>query len=342
MELIANIRKKLPDFELAVNFSLSNENIALLGRSGSGKTVTLKCIAGLMTPDSGFIRLNGQTLFDSEHGINLPPQKRKTAYLFQSYALFPNMTVSENIYFITKGTKTERTARVQELLKRFALDEFSQAYPARLSGGQQQRLALARIIAAESELLLLDEPFSALDTSLRWDLELELADFLTECGKNAILVTHDCSEACHLTDKIGILDRGELSPLLSKRQLFQTPPTTTAAQLIGWHNISAARYIDEHTIAADDWGLTLSSSAIVPPAVKHLALPPAITPASTTANTFTLPVIRAIEDTHSVILLLETPAGQALHWPISLAEYTGIKKEITITIADDNFLFFAK
>ena len=171
MNLDVRIKKVLRDFVLDVNFSTRDEIFALLGASGCGKSMTLKCIAGIETPDSGRIVLNGRVLFDSDAKINLPPQLRRTGYLFQNYALFPNMTVAENILFAAVGTEAERLKKLQENLARFELTGLEKSYPHELSGGQQQRVAFARILTSHAEILLLDEPFSALDGFLKWRLK---------------------------------------------------------------------------------------------------------------------------------------------------------------------------
>ena len=214
MELTVNIKKKLRDFSLDVNFAVRDEIFALLGASGCGKSMTLKCIAGIETPDSGLITLNGRTLFDSDNNINLKPQARRAGYLFQNYALFPNMTVAQNITFAATGDKS---AKLKENIKRFQLGGLENAYPAQLSGGQCQRVALARILTSNAEILLLDEPTSALDSHLKWQLELQLADILKLYGA-AILVSHDCEEVYRLADSVALIHRGKIATNLSKEQ----------------------------------------------------------------------------------------------------------------------------
>jgi molybdate transport system ATP-binding protein len=156
MSLIVNITKKLNNFTLNVDFNVEDEIFAILGASGCGKSMTLKCIAGIETPDNGHIEFNKKVLFDSKKSINLLPQKRHIGYLFQNYALFPNMTVRENILFAADGNKAEKNKIVEKNIKRFHLQGLENNYPASLSGGQQQRTAFARILAARAELLMLD------------------------------------------------------------------------------------------------------------------------------------------------------------------------------------------
>ena len=164
MSLSVDIEKKVGAFHLRCAFEAENETMALLGASGCGKSMTLRCIAGILRPDRGKIVLNGRTLFDSEKHIDLPPQERRVGYLFQQYALFPHMTVEKNILAGTReGTRTERRDAVQKIMRTLGLEELAKRLPGQLSGGQQQRAALARILVGKPELLLLDEPFSALD-----------------------------------------------------------------------------------------------------------------------------------------------------------------------------------
>ncbi|MDF2632452.1 MAG: ABC-type sulfate/molybdate transport system, ATPase component, partial [Caproiciproducens sp.] len=178
MSISVDITKTLGNFRLNVKFEAQDEILALLGASGSGKSMTLKCIAGVEKPDAGRIVLGGRVLFDSEQKINLSPQKRKTGYLFQHYALFPNMTVEENIAAGICAPKREKGEKIQEKIKAFYLNGLEKHYPSQISGGQQQRVALARILASEPEILMLDEPFSALDSYLRWQMEQEMSGVL--------------------------------------------------------------------------------------------------------------------------------------------------------------------
>ena len=193
MALSVDIRKALGNFHLAVQFDAGDETLALLGASGCGKSVTLKCIAGILTPDEGHIELDGVTLYDSASRINLPPQRRQVGYLFQQYALFPNMTVRQNIAAAVRD-KARRQTEVAEKLRQFRLEAVADQKPGQLSGGQQQRCALARILASEPTAILLDEPFSALDSYLKYQLELELAETLSGFPGTVLWVSHDRGE----------------------------------------------------------------------------------------------------------------------------------------------------
>lgn len=191
MSLLVEIEKQLGNFHLDVRFQAETETLALLGASGCGKSMTLKCIAGIMTPDRGRIVLNGRVLFDSEARIDLPPQQRRVGYLFQNYALFPTMTVEKNILCgICSGSKAEKAVALSATLHRFRLEGLEKRYPAQLSGGQQQRVAIARAVVTEPCVILADEPTAGLDPAAA-DSVLELFDRLHRSGHTLVLITHD-------------------------------------------------------------------------------------------------------------------------------------------------------
>ena len=208
--LEVQIYKKLAEFDLDVSFQVNNNILGLMGASGSGKSMTLKCIAGIETPDHGRIVLNNRVLFDSEKKINVPIQKRNVGYMFQSYALFPNMNVYENISVGLKARKVKDVdIVVQKVMQQFRIRELASRYPKQLSGGQRQRVALARLIAYEPELLLLDEPFSALDEDLKEDLLSELKSEL-QISKPVIFVSHNKEEVNELCDLKYKIKQGEI------------------------------------------------------------------------------------------------------------------------------------
>ena len=193
--LYVDIEKRLDRYTLKANFRCDHDTLALFGTSGAGKSMTLKCIAGIEKPDKGVIQLDDKVLFDSEKKIDLPPQKRKVGYLFQDYALFPNMTVSGNIRSGMRGLpKAEKERKLNELLTRFQLEGLKDRRPDTLSGGEKQRVALARIFASAPEVLLLDEPFSSLDALLKCQLIPYIRDIITGFGGETILVSHDIGE----------------------------------------------------------------------------------------------------------------------------------------------------
>ena len=207
-----------------------------------GKSVTLKCIAGIMAPDKGRIVLDGETLFDSEAHIDLTLQQRRVGYLFQQYALIPNMTVAQNIQCgIRTGSRAEKQQRAAEQLRRFQLEGLEKKYPAQLSGGQQQRVALARILASEPRAILLDEPFSALDSFLKWNLELELADLLAGFGGPILWVSHDLGECYRNCKTVCVMENGVSSPVTDMKTLVQHPATQGAARLAGCRNFLPTR-----------------------------------------------------------------------------------------------------
>ena len=323
MELIVNIEKRLRDFTLAADFTLTDTTLALLGASGSGKSMTLKCIAGLERPDRGQIVLNGRTLFDSEKGINLPPQARSVGYLFQNYALFPNMTVRENIIFALDGSREEKDRIFAENVARFSLDGLEHAYPAGLSGGQQQRVAFARILARGADVLLLDEPLSALDTHLKWQIETALREILTMQDISAILVTHDRDEAFRIAQEIATVDRGQLTPPMDKHELFRNPGTRAATTLTGCKNISAAHRVDETHVAATDWGITLRVANAATD-VRHIAVRAHYLVLASENDVDALParIAEVIESTFTYIVMLRFADGaMPIRWEIDKATW---------------------
>lgn len=208
--LEVQIYKKLAEFDLDASFQVDDNILGLMGASGSGKSMTLKCIAGIETPDQGRIVLNNRVLFDSEKKINVPIQKRNVGYMFQSYALFPNMNVYENISVGLRARKVKDVdIVVQKVMQQFRVFELASRYPKQLSGGQRQRVALARLMAYEPDVLLLDEPFSALDEDLKEDLLQELKSEL-QISKLVIFVSHDKEEVNYLCDLNYKIKQGEI------------------------------------------------------------------------------------------------------------------------------------
>lgn len=260
MSISVDIEKKLGSFRLRVKFEAADETLALLGASGCGKSMTLKCIAGIETPDKGRIVLDGVTLFDAEKNINLPPQERHVGLMFQNYALFPNMTVAQNIRAGAKRSKSkaEREQAVRQIIDRFALADLADRYPHQLSGGQQQRVALARIMVSGPRILLLDEPFSALDTHLRFRLEQEVRDAIRSFGKTVLLVSHERNEVYRMADSIAVMNGGRIEVCGEKKAVFAAPGTKTGALLTGCKNISKIDRLSSNRIHAADWGIDLS------------------------------------------------------------------------------------
>ena len=246
--LKVDITKSFGDFTLRSKFETSTERFALLGSSGSGKSLTLKCIAGIEEPDEGRITLGEKVLFDSSSKINLPPGKRHVGYLFQNYALFPNLTAYENINIVCKNDE-----RTRDLLRRFNILSVSQLKPSDLSGGQCQRTALARMLASDPEVILLDEPFCALDNYMHTIIEREIMDILNEYKGPSVLVSHDRNEVYRMCGRIGVMDNGTLTDVQDKKSFFQSPSTVVAARLTGCKNIT--RICSDGY--APDWGIRL-------------------------------------------------------------------------------------
>ena len=233
--------------------------------------MTLKCLAGIETPDAGRIILDGRVLFDREKGINLSPQRRRVGYLFQNYALFPNMTVKQNITVGVRDRKA-REETAERLIKAFGLEGNEHKYPRQLSGGQQQRTALARILASEPEALLLDEPFSALDSYLKWQVEGELADLLEGFAGPVLFVTHSRDEVRRICQQACVLDRGRAQAVLPVDELFRAPRTLSACLLSGCKNVSRARPAEGGKIEALDWGVTLDPGRPLPENLTHVGI----------------------------------------------------------------------
>ncbi len=250
MSLIVKIKKQLDNFMLSVDMELTDEVVSVIGMSGSGKSMTLKCIAGIETPDSGFISLNGRVLYDSKKRINLHPGKRRVGYLFQDYALFPTMTVMENIC-IAMGQRNEE--KVKGWLKRYGLEGMADTYPDHLSGGQSQRVAMLRMLAAKPECILLDEPFSALDEHVKRSMESELMEMLTDFHNPVVFVSHNRDEVYRLAERIGSMESGVLSTVRDKKDFFMRPMSVEQALLVGCNNISEVKWQDKHHLLAVEW-----------------------------------------------------------------------------------------
>lgn len=309
--LSVDIQKKLGNFSLNAQFTANDEALALLGASGCGKSVTLKCIAGILQPDEGHIELDGRVLFDSAAKVNLPPQKRNIGYLFQQYALFPNMTVAQNIAVAVRE-RAKRTSAVSEKLRQFRLEDVANQRPAALSGGQQQRAALARILVSNPKAVLLDEPFSALDSYLKYQLELELSETLRTFSGTVLWVTHDRGEAWRNCRRVCVMDHGNTARVQTMEQLFHSPITESAARLSGCKNYVRAIPQGTH-VFIPDWNLTFSCGCDVPLKIKSIGIRSHCVHFSTNTgeNTFSCSVERVIDDVFSKILLLRPVSAVA-------------------------------
>jgi len=226
--LEVNVEKRFSDFELRVRFLSEAKVTALFAPSGSGKSLTLQLIAGLIKPDKGRVVVGKKVFFDSENGVNVPPQRRKVGFLFQNYALFPHMTVWENVVY---GAKDRVFA--EELLKILEIESIKGKYPAEISGGQKQRVALARALAVKPKVLLLDEPFSALHKSLKLTLYSELKRIRDRFGIPIVLVTHDIDEVFELSDYMVIMEKGKVVQVGEPFEVFMSPENLSVARLLG-------------------------------------------------------------------------------------------------------------
>lgn len=264
--LVCKIKKDFANFKLDIDFEMGDERLGFLGASGSGKSLTLKAISGLIKPDSGKIILNGRTLFDSEKKINLRPQERKVGYLFQDYALFPNFTVEENV----RAGLRER-ADITDKLKEMQIFHIKDKLPAYISGGERQRTALCRILVNKPDILLLDEPFSALDEFLKNSIEAEVLNIIRKYELKTILVSHNKDEVYRMSDKIISINNGKSGEVRKTKEFFENPTSLTEAKLIGINNFSDFE-IDKDEIFLKAWGIRLKTKTKIKPEANLCAL----------------------------------------------------------------------
>ena len=239
MKLIVDITKHLPAFTLSVSFSTKEGLTSLFGPSGSGKSLTLRAIAGISDPDEGYIELDGKVLFDSRKGISIPPERRNIGFLFQNYALFPTMNVWKNLYQGTSRIKEkrEKIGRIEKMGNMLSISHLMEKYPFELSGGESQRVALGRMLLTDPDFLLFDEPFSALDDTLKGKIEEEFNETIKKSGKSGLMVTHSRKEALHLTSSIIFIKDGRVIGKGELPEVYKTPRTKEEAELFGYENI---------------------------------------------------------------------------------------------------------
>lgn len=343
MALSVDIEKKFKGFTLRMAFEAGDETVALLGASGCGKSMTLRCVAGVERPDRGRIVLDGETLFDSDRHINLSPQKRKVGLMFQHYALFPQMTVWQNVLCGArrgmKGKERENAAR--DVLEAFGLMEMKDRLPSQLSGGQQQRVSLARILVSQPQLLMLDEPFSALDSHLRFRMEQETRQVIRQFGKTVLLVSHDRDEAYRLADRVAVIREGHIERIGSRTEVFAQPGTRAGCALTGCKNISAIRVIDSCHAFALDWGLTLTlplkegTDAL---GIRMHAVKP-----GEGENSFRCRVAEVVENPFSFTVMLrpvDAPEGAVpIGWEMEKQEWRRLQaEELTVHLPVDGLL----
>jgi len=329
MSLIVDIHRALGSFTLDVCFEAENGVTCLLGASGCGKSFTLKCIAGIEKPDSGHIELDGVVLYDSEKHINLPPQKRQVGYLFQNYALFPNMTVRQNILcgLHREKNREEKERKLKEMLELMQLEGLENHRPAQLSGGQQQRVALARIMVNEPRMLMLDEPFSALDAHLRDSLKIELRDMLQRFGHEVLMVTHSREEAYNMSRRIAVMDQGRLLTIKDTKNLFADPGSVPAAVLTGCKNIAPARKVGDHEVEVPGWGIRLQTAQAVRDGLTAIGIRAHYFNTQTKQNRYPVRYVEEMEEPFEVILQFryegQTPDSPPVWWRLSKEKRPG-------------------
>jgi molybdate transport system ATP-binding protein len=262
--LYADIHRRIGGFDLNVLIESDADRIGILGESGSGKSMTLKSIAGIEPVDSGHIEVDGRVLYDSSDKTDLKPQKRNVGYMFQNYALFPTMSVIKNVMAGLGRPTEENRGKAADMLRRFRMDGFEDRLPGELSGGQQQRVALARIMVTEPDLILLDEPFSALDSYLRDRMQVEMLEMLDDYSGQVVMVSHSRDELYRFSDELFILNGGSIIKYGETRSVFREPESTIAARLTGCKNFSAAKVVDKHTVEANDWGVIIKLDREIP------------------------------------------------------------------------------
>lgn len=308
--LIVDIKKQLSSFCLDVAFNNNEHPLGVLGASGAGKSMMLHCIAGIETPTQGRIILNGRVLFDSERGINVPSRLRRIGFLVQNYALFPHLTVAQNIAFgLPKGTPALIIKQqVEAQLVAVQLQGYAERYPRELSGGQQQRVALARALVSQPEALLLDEPFSALDTHLRSQLEEQLIAMLANYQGVTLFVTHNLEEAYRVCQDLLVLEQGKAIAYNSKQDIFEHPHSVTIAQLTGCKNFSRAKMTTAQQIQARDWGVNLQVIESIPASLSHIGIRAHqlnFTHEPSHENTFPCWLVTTVETPHRMTLYLK-------------------------------------
>jgi len=308
--LFVDIQKQLPGFRLEVSFSTNEHPLGLLGGSGAGKSMILRCIAGIETPTKGRIVLNGRVLFDSERGINIPSRDRRIGFLVQNYALFPHLTVAQNIAFgLPKGTSALTVKQqIESQLAAMQLEGQTDRYPHQLSGGQQQRVALARALASLPEALLLDEPFSALDTYLRGELEKQLISTLATYQGTTLFVTHNLEEAYRVCQDLLVLSGGAAIAYGPKQDIFERPASFRVAQLTGCKNFSRVVVKASQEVEAIDWGARLRVIEPIPDSLTHVGIRAhqlTFTKEPNQENTFPCWLVQTSETPHRMTLYLK-------------------------------------
>ena len=272
-QLFVDIQKNYGDFSLDINLEVHNKPLGLLGVSGSGKSMTLRCIAGLEVPDRGLISINNQIWFDARHKINIPSSQRRVGFVFQNYALFPHLTVRQNITFGVQNLPLiEQIERVDFQLQQMQLQGWEDYYPVQLSGGQQQRVALARALVMNPEILLLDEPFSALDTQLRSKMEKNLMEALAIYDGMTVMVSHNLEELYRICHDLLVISDGQVLASGHKQKIFHSPTTYEIARLTGCKNFSSVEIVSPYSVKALDWDCNLILEKAIASQVNYVGI----------------------------------------------------------------------
>lgn len=257
MAIEVRIHREFDDFKLDVQFQSESRRIGILGASGCGKSLTLKSIAGIERPETGKIESAGKVFFDSAKKIWMPPQERNVGYLFQNYALFPTITVEKNIGIALRCGKKEKEKKVRDMIDRFSLQGLEKKLPGQLSGGQQQRTALARIMIYEPDMILLDEPFSALDSYLKEQTQRECLELLQDYLGTVILVSHSRDEIYRFSEEVLVMDGGKAVIQKTVKELFEHPQKVAAAKLTGCKNIEEIVWKDGKHLYVPGWDMVI-------------------------------------------------------------------------------------
>ena len=343
MSLYVDVEKNFGEFVLKINFEAENEILGILGASGCGKSMTLKSIAGIEKPDRGKIILDDEILFNSDTKINLPPQKRKVGYLFQNYALFPNMTVKQNILC---GLRNEKNTKLKgkifsDTIELLQLTELINHKPNQLSGGQAQRTALARILVNRPRILMLDEPFSALDAHLRLKLQMQLKELLKNYGRGVLMVTHDRNEAYRMCDRVAVMNEGKLLTVKETKKLFADPGSVAAAILSGCKNIAAAKKIDDHKIFVPDWNLYLTTKNKVENNLEAVGIRAHYFNTKCPQNRNEVVFIREMEEPFEFVFefrfINQNPDSEAIWWRIPKDKKPAVMPKI-LGVSENNIL----
>lgn len=318
--------------------------------------MTLKCIAGIETPDQGRIVLNDRVLFDKEKKINLLPRQRNVGLLFQNYALFPNMTLRENMAIGIPKWKKDKTANEKAIDKKiidFSLEGLEDNYPHQLSGGQQQRVAIGRMLLNEPEILMFDEPFSALDSHLRWIMEKELLLILKEHKGPALYVSHDRDEVYRVCDTIAVLNHGRVEEFKSKKDLFSSPQTINTAILSGCKNTSRIKRISENKIHCLDWDLQIETEDFIEDNIEYTGIRAhdlEICQDTSLSNTFEMKIVDRIENLFSLAIIVSnfdnkfSETSSEIYIYVSEKEYKTLQGKDTafVRLPPENLLLLKK